>query len=173
MSTLSTVVGLSDFLPIMVLAGSLLAFMALVLFGMGSENRSAYFRRWAAAILATAGFTAASGLWIQKLHARSLHLQKLTVARHQIQAIRLAATEHLIESGNWPAGENREIFAKLLNGGEKERELLGKCKLKFAPDGSVLDPWGRPYHCVVDPESGLTVQSCGPNGIKDTEDDLR
>ena len=79
----------------------------------------------------------------------------------------------MIESGNWPAGENREIIAKLLNGGDKERELLGRYKLKFAPDGSVLDPWGRPYVFGVDQESGLQVHSCGPDGIKETEDDIR
>lgn len=172
MTALPTVIGLSDYLPIMVLTGSLLAFLALVLVGMGSGDRSAYFRRWTPAILVTAGITAASGFWIQKLHAQSLNVQNRTNARLQIQAIRLAATEQMIESGSWPAGENREVIAKLLNGGVRERELLGRPKLKFAPDGSLLDPWGRPYVFGVDPEYGLTVQCSGPDGIMGSEDDL-
>ena len=73
----------------------------------------------------------------------------------------------------WPAGTTREVIEKLLKSGEVERTSWDRARLKFAPDGSALDPWGRPYHFVVDPECGLTVQSCGPDGIKDTEDDLR
>jgi Type II secretion system (T2SS), protein G len=172
MTTLPTVVGLSDFLPVIVLSMGLLAFMALVLIGMRAENRNAYFRRWIPAILITAGVTVAAGFWIQKLHSRSLRLKNQMDARQQMQALRLAAAEHMIEFGNWPAGDNRQVIEKLRTGSEKDREFLGRSNLKFAPDGSALDPWGRPYLIAVDPETGLAVQSCGPDGIKDTEDDL-
>ena len=173
MTALATVVSIADFLPIIVLTAGLLAFMALVLVGVNSENPGLYFRRWSPAILITLGITTASGFWIQKCHTQSIALRNQTDARTQMRAFRLAAVEPMIESGKWPSGENREVIAKLLNGGDRERELLGRSKLRFAPDGSILDPWDRPYLFVVDSESGLKVQSCGPDGIKDTEDDLR
>lgn len=173
MTALPTVVSLADFLPIIVLTAGLLAFMALVLVGVNSENPRSYFRRWSPAILITLGITTASGFWIQKCHTQSITLRNQTDARTQMRAFRLAAVEPMIDSGKWPAGENREVIAKIRTGGEWERELLGRAKLKFAPDGSALDPWGSPYIFGVDPDSGLTVQSFGPDGIKDTEDDLR
>lgn len=173
MTALPTVVGLSDYLPIMVLATGLVAFMGLVLVGMSSGNPRAYFRIWMPAVLITAAITATCGFGIWWRHAESIAIQKRIAANSQMYAIETAAFSYFLAFDKWPAGTNREVIEKLLKSGEVEPTSWDRAKLKFAPDGSALDPWGRPYDFGVDPESGLQVHSCGPDGIKDTEDDLR
>lgn len=75
--------------------------------------------------------------------------------------------------GSYPTGEDNRQFMFALQGANSARMPIFPLQHpRLAPDGSLLDAWGSPFHFHRISQSSLQIRSAGPDRELFTADDI-
>ncbi|MEP4079012.1 hypothetical protein [Haloferula sp.] len=169
---LARVIGIGDYLPLILatvgftVAGALLLGLAL------SGSRALFLRRWRGYFGAGAfiGFLA---LYFHNWREDQIRLshQALRTGR-DLQKIEAAGFVIFSETGSWPVGTNPEVTELLSTTTVAGERILELDYLTISSSGAIVDPWGSDLLFTVTDEEGLKATSRGPDRIEDTDDDL-
>ena len=149
----------------------------------------------------------------------SVRRRSIAMARADLRAVIQAAQTYFAEYGGWPTSLSGGLEDVRYGSDVPNCEVINVLRAQDAPgnlghrvntrkvsflevpeyrpgwsgldrDGSLLDPWGRPYQVLLDASldnvcrspttvygrregEGIMAWSCGPDGESDTRDDLR
>jgi hypothetical protein len=141
-----------------------------------ADDPRASFRNWRPAILLVACIAALLSFLAWRKTVREELGHKTRIVRVETRALESAALMYYYEESEaWLVGGNREVIEKLtkLRENGSPAYMPYGTKLRLAPDGSAIDPWDRPYLLEVTEGKGMKVWSAGPDGERDTKDDLQ